>query len=180
MTSWMRNQLTKLYKAVSAPVTATRDALAERPQSVRETTSLLYNRMTEDIRCGQERLKDIVEKEKEEEEQQQEEADIDLTPNEHGRALKRAYRSFVIPDTTKIDIDSYFDQTKPHTRTLIENQLEEMGSAKTIMNLWVIWKKPIKLIIDLDPEDVEDAQDKAANTGDKGRPAPRGHKPSGN
>ena len=86
----------------------------------------------------------------------------------------------MISDTTKIDIDSYFDQTKPHIRTLIENQLEEMGSAKTIMKLWVIWKKPIKLIIDLDPEDVEDAQDKWANTGDKERPAPRGHKPSGN
>ena len=30
MTSWVRNQLTKLYNAVSAPVAATRDALAER------------------------------------------------------------------------------------------------------------------------------------------------------
>ena len=37
MTSWMRNQLTKLYNAVSAPVTAIRDALPERLQSVRET-----------------------------------------------------------------------------------------------------------------------------------------------
>ena len=36
----MRNQLTKLYNAVSAPVAATRDALAERLQSVSETTSL--------------------------------------------------------------------------------------------------------------------------------------------
>ena len=49
----MRNQLTKLYNAVSAPVVAPvvapRDALAERLQSVRKTTSLLYNRMTEDM-----------------------------------------------------------------------------------------------------------------------------------
>ena len=37
MTSWMRNHLTKLYNAVSAPVTETRDALAERLQSVSET-----------------------------------------------------------------------------------------------------------------------------------------------
>ena len=43
----MRNELTKLYNAVSAPLTATRDALAKRLQSVRETASLLYNRMME-------------------------------------------------------------------------------------------------------------------------------------
>ena len=71
MTSWMKNQLTKLYNAVSAPVTATRDALAERLQSVRETTSLLYNRMMENMGYGQqERLKEIVEREAEDEEQQ--------------------------------------------------------------------------------------------------------------
>ena len=63
----MRNQLTKLYNAVSAPVAATRDALAERLQSVRETASLLYNRMVENMGYGQERLKDIVGKEAEEE-----------------------------------------------------------------------------------------------------------------
>ena len=85
MTNWMRNQLTKLYNAVSAPVTATRDALAERLQSVRDTASLLYNRMMENLRYGQqERLKDIVEKEAEEEGQHQEE-DIDLTPHKHER-----------------------------------------------------------------------------------------------
>ena len=51
-------------------MTATRDALAERLQSVRDTASLLYNRMLENMGCGQqERLKDIVEKEAEEEEQ---------------------------------------------------------------------------------------------------------------
>ena len=45
-------------------------------------------------------LKDIVEKEAEEEEQQQEE-DIDLTPHEHERVLRGAYRSFMIPGTPK-------------------------------------------------------------------------------
>ena len=43
----MRNQLPKLYNAVSAPVSVTREALAERLQSVRKTVSLLYNRMME-------------------------------------------------------------------------------------------------------------------------------------
>ena len=54
MTSWMRNQLTKLYNTLSAPVPATLDALAERLQSVRETASLLYNKMVENMRYGQE------------------------------------------------------------------------------------------------------------------------------
>ena len=128
----MRNQLTKLGNAVSAPVAAIRDALAERLQSVRETASLLYNRMVENMGYGQERLKDFVEKEAEEE-QQQEEEDLDLTPHEHERALKGAYKNFVIPDAPKTDIDSYFDQTKPHIKKLIKNQLTEMGFAKIIM-----------------------------------------------
>ena len=153
----MRNQLTKLYNAVSAPVTETRDALAERLQGLHETASLLYNRMMKNMGYGQEGLKDIVEKEAEEEQQQEE--DIDLTPHEHERAFKGAYRSFVIPGAPKTDIDSYFDQTKPHIKTLIKNQLKELGSAKIIMTLWVIWKKPIMPLIELDPEDAKNAQE---------------------
>ena len=50
-------------------MTATRDALIERLQSVRDITSLLYYRMMENMGYGQqERLKGIVEKEVEEEE----------------------------------------------------------------------------------------------------------------
>ena len=41
----MRNQLAKLYNTVSAPVIATRDVLAERLQGVRDTASLLHNKM---------------------------------------------------------------------------------------------------------------------------------------
>ena len=63
----MRNTISKLYNAVSAPVAATRDAYAERLQSVREIASLLYNRMIENMGYGRERMKDIVEKEAEEE-----------------------------------------------------------------------------------------------------------------
>ena len=78
----------------------------------------------------------------------------------------------MIPGAPKTDINSYLDQTKPHIKTLIKNQLKEMGSAKIIMTLWVRWKKPIKPLIELDPEDLEDAQDIGGNVGDKGRPAP--------
>ena len=75
MGTFLRNAISKLYSVVSAPVEATRDALAERLQGVRETASLLYNRMMENMGYGPERLKDIVEKEAEEEVkgQQQEE-----------------------------------------------------------------------------------------------------------
>ena len=52
----------------------------------------------------------------------------------------------------------FFDQIKPQINTLIENQLKEKGSAKIIMTLWVVWKKPIKLLIKL-PEDEKNAQE---------------------
>ena len=41
-----------------------------------------------------------------------------------------------------------------------------MQSAKVIMALWVRWKKPVKLTITLDPEDIEGVQDTGGNTGD--------------
>ena len=164
MNTFLRNTISKLCNVVSAPVAAARDALTERLQSVRETASLLYNRMVENMVYGQETLKDIVEKEAEEEQQQEE--DIDLTPHEHERALKGAYRSFVIPGAPKTDIYSYFDQTKPHIKTLIRNQLKEMGSAKIIMTLWVRWKKPIMPLIELGPEDTKNVYDVDSSTGD--------------
>ena len=68
MNTFLRNTISKLYNAVSAPVTATRDELAERLQSVRDTASLLYNRMMENMGYRQERLRDIAEKEAEREE----------------------------------------------------------------------------------------------------------------
>ena len=125
-------------------MTATRDALPERLQRIDETTYLLNNRMTEDNGYGQEKLKDMVKKEAKEEQQQEEEEGIDLIPHEHERVLTGT-------STCKTDIDSYFDKTKPHIKTLIEDPLKEIRSAKIIMSLHVIWKMPIKLLIDLDP-----------------------------
>ena len=58
--SWFRNTITDLYNAVSAPVAATRDVLASRLESVRETATLLYERVVDNIRYGQETLKNIV------------------------------------------------------------------------------------------------------------------------
>ena len=94
-------------------------------------------------------LKDIVGKEPKE--KQQEEEDVDLTPHKNERALRGAYRSFEIPGVPQTDIDSYFDQTKSHIKTLIENLLKEMGPANIIMTLWVIWKECTMPLIELDP-----------------------------
>ena len=85
MTSWIRNQLAKLCNALSAPVGATRDTPAEILQIVRETDSLLCNRIMENMEYGRLRLKDIVEKEtreeEKEEEQQQDDEQYDTVPN---------------------------------------------------------------------------------------------------
>ena len=43
-------------------------------------------------------------------------------------------------------------------KTLIEDQLKEIQSTKVIMTLWVRWKKPVKLAVTLDPEDLQVAQ----------------------
>ena len=56
---------------------ATRDALAERLRSVRETTSLLYSRMMANIKYGLQRLKNIVEKEAEGEAKEQQQGDYE-------------------------------------------------------------------------------------------------------
>ena len=72
----LRNTISKLYKAVSTLVAATRDALAEGLQSVGENASLSYNRMIENMKYGLQRWKDIIEKEAKDDEakeQQQEE-----------------------------------------------------------------------------------------------------------
>ena len=73
---------------------ATREALAGRMQSVRETASLLHNRMIDNIRYGEERLNDTIEKEAREEEEEttekeeQTEDEVDLTPQDREKPLK--------------------------------------------------------------------------------------------
>ena len=52
MNTFLRNTISKLYNAVSAPVAVTRGALVERLQSVHDTASLLYNRMMENMEYG--------------------------------------------------------------------------------------------------------------------------------
>ena len=75
--------------------------------------------------------------EREAKKKNQEKEDIDLTSHENEIAFKGAFKSFVMSGAPKTVIDSYFDQTKPHIKTLIKNQLKKMGSAKIIVTLWV-------------------------------------------
>ena len=62
----------------------------------------------------------------------------------------------MMPGKPTTDVDSYFDQAKPYIKALVENQLKEMGSAKIMLILWVLWKKPIKRLIKLGPDDTTD------------------------
>ena len=57
------------FKITKRCISTSDSTLAERLQSVGETASLLYNRIVENMRHGEERLKDIVKKAAEEEEQ---------------------------------------------------------------------------------------------------------------
>ena len=118
--------------------------------------------MMDNIRYGQDTLKNIVENaaKKEEKEHQQTGDNVDLTPMGHERALKEAYKSFVVPGLPKADVDSYIEKVKPYVKSLIEKQLGEMNSAKVIMTLWVKWKKPLpKPAFTPDAEDLEGAED---------------------
>ena len=78
---------------------------------------------------------------------------------QHGSALKRAYKSFVVTGLSKAEIDGYNDQVKLHIKTLIEGQLKEIQFTEVIMTQWVRWKKPVKSSNVLDTEDAEGADD---------------------
>ena len=81
-------------------------------------------------------LKDFVVKDAEKENQEETKGEVILTPQEYDRALKGAYKSFVVSRLSKTDVDCYVHQVKPHVKALIESQLDEM--------LQVRWKKPVQ------------------------------------
>ena len=151
MNTFLRNTISKLYNVVSAPAAATRDALAERLQSVRDTTSLLYNRMMENMGYGQQdRLKDIVEKEaaeeeqpaatkEEEEEQQQESAAVkEQQQDDDGYTrVEMAFNSSLIEFSEDSDINDLIRHMLTHIKTQVENsRMAEGGfSLDEIMHL---------------------------------------------
>ena len=148
--NFLRDTIANLYNTLSAPVAATRVALAERLQSVRETAALLYNKTKEKLGYG-EALKATVEDTAKEEEAQEEQQE-DLTPQEHEHAMKKAYRSFKIAGLSKTDLDSYNSKVKENVETLVREQVADMGSAKVQMIMWIRWKKAIQQAVFLDDE----------------------------
>ena len=134
----MKNQISKLCNAVSAPVAASRDTLAERLQSVRDTASLLYNRTMHHIGYRQETLKDIVQnaanEEKEPQQQTEEEAVPELTKD---GTRKKEFRItwWVNRDNTKIIMDKITQHIECEPRwftRLKQTFIEEQVRLKSI------------------------------------------------
>ena len=109
------------------------------PKPIKNTVSKAFSRAKNTILRlydgAKKTLKGELEDAAKKENQEKLDDNIDLTPHENNRAFKRAFRSFAITGAPKTDIDSYFDQTKPHIKGLIEKQLKEMESPKVIMTL---------------------------------------------
>ena len=70
--------------------------------------------------------------------------EVNLTPKEHKKALKQAYKSFVVPELSKAGIEDFVDYVKLYVKASIETQLMGMQSTKMIAKLWERWKKPGK------------------------------------
>ena len=175
MTRWVRNAVSKLYNAISAPVAATRDALAERLQSVRETASLLFNRMMENMEYGWQRLKYIVEKEAQEEQQQHDE-EYDTVPEinlvHEGRRAKEFRVTVNLNNAnTSMIMDNITSHTEMRTKVIYSFKAEIhrgageiVDSSKTLTSLPGIFTSLEKIQayieeceqkwLDLDNEDV--------------------------
>ena len=83
------------------------------------------------------KLKKITKNSKKEQQQEK----IDLTPQEHEIALNDAYRSFRSPGLPKTDVDTYIEKITPYMKTLINQQIREMASAKAQLCMWIKWKR---------------------------------------
>ena len=77
---------------------------------------------------------------KQHEEQQQDE-NINLAPQEHKWALNGAYRLFRTPTLVKADVETYIERITPRMKTLIEQHIKELRSAKVQLHMWKKWKK---------------------------------------
>lgn len=143
--SFFRNAISAIYNAVSAPVASTTNALTARLQNVRDIISDYYKKIKDEIK-KQLNLHDEIEFEAQEDHIEDVpdnlyEEPADLTPREHKHALHKTFRSFRIPGVKKTDVDSYLALVRPHVEQLIIEQVEDMGSAKVQLSMWIVWKK---------------------------------------
>ena len=93
---------------------------------------------------------------KNEEDQEEEQQEHNLTPQEHETALKGAYKSFRLPGLPKTDVDTYIEKITPYMKSLIEQQIREMGSAKVQLCMWIKWRKEEKSLFWFDAEELKE------------------------
>ena len=124
----MKNQISKLYSAVSAPVAATRDALSECLQSVRDTASLLFKRTMHHIGYVQETLKNIVK---------------NAAKEEGGKRVKvfRITRS-MNRDNTKIIIDKITEHIEMRTKVVYSFEAEIHRGVVEIVDCLKVLSSP--------------------------------------
>ena len=134
------------------------------PKTVQRKVSSAFNTLKDKIEClwrkitGKETSKGFVAKEAEKKHQEkaekrQEGGDIDLTA-----AFNKVYKSFSSPGSAKTDTDTNIDRILPYMRALVEQQIKEMGSAKIQLCMWIKWKKTKEMVIQLNPEEFEQAE----------------------
>lgn len=62
-------------------------------------------------------------------------ANTDLAPREHKHALHKIIRSFRIPGSDKADVDRYITMVRPGVKTLVKEQVKDMGFAKIQLSM---------------------------------------------
>ena len=173
MSNFLRNAITSLYNTVSAPVAATHAALATRLNTVKDGVSLLYQNLKKKFGFddGQNSLKKIVENEAMKEHLPDDIGEADtienvdltpqLTPDKYRKAFNGSFKRFRSHGLPKTDVDTYIKKVKPYIKTLFEKQLEELGSAKIQLTMWIKWKKQVlsEPLIELSEEEQKDVKD---------------------
>ena len=135
--STVRNKLNEWYDwLVNSVPTSVKDNVKSAYDGFKKKLMDLYKKATGTEEKG---LQVQVENEAKEEFEEIDESRIE--PQLHEHALKKAFKSYRIPGIPKTDIDSYIEIVKPKILKLVEEQLEEFGSQKIQITIWIKWKK---------------------------------------
>jgi len=161
MDSFELNEMTKSRSVVKSKLNEWYDWLVGYvPKSIKEPVSSAFSKVKSKVmrlyEGAKKTLKGEVEEEAKKEHNEQDHAE---GPVEHKQAMNGAYKSFRLDGRGKTDVNSYLDLVKPRVCELIEEQVKTLDSAKVQMHLWVMWKKPVEMLIRLTPEEMEEAQD---------------------
>ncbi|XP_057308440.1 uncharacterized protein LOC130646281 [Hydractinia symbiolongicarpus] len=110
---------------------------------VRQTFASVKNRILSLYHGARKTLLGEIEEEANEDHAEDDQKEHDFTPKEHKHSLHKTFRSYRITGIDGTDNNGYLDMVRSHVKKLIENQVEEMGSAKIQCSLWILWRKPI-------------------------------------